>query len=119
MLVVPAWSDGLVLGQKTAWVGEPAEIGSVVRAWFGVLTSVFVQPAARVGSSATGAERPSAASCGSPAYRLIVQAKTVSRDRLGGEADVAAAYGREAERILAAYAPPTSSTQHSTSPKCS
>ena len=51
------------------------------------------------------------------AYRLVVEAKIASQDRLGRAADVAAIYDREAARLLAEYAPPTSSTQHSTSPK--
>ncbi len=40
------------------------------------------------------------------AYRLIVQAKIASRERLGPEADVIAAYAGEAERVLAEYPPP-------------
>lgn len=51
------------------------------------------------------------------AYRVIVQAKMASRARIGREADVAALYGREAERLLAEYDAARSSTQHSTSPK--
>lgn len=51
------------------------------------------------------------------AYRVIVQAKTASRVRLGREADVVALYEREAERLLAEYDAARSSTQHSTSPK--
>jgi glycosyltransferase involved in cell wall biosynthesis len=54
-------------------------------------------------------------------YRVIVQAKLASRERLGTAADVERGYGQEAERVLAGYgdAAGKRASTHSTSPKCS
>jgi glycosyltransferase involved in cell wall biosynthesis len=59
-------------------------------------------------------------------YRIVVHAKIASRHRLGSAATVDREYQRAAEELLAAYgdasdhdAYASSSTKHSTSPKCS
>jgi len=88
-----AWSQTGRMVETTAWVGEPTNIVAQVRAWLGILTSVFVRPGGEGGLLGSGLPAPIATGLwvllGSAVTGLIVLSLVVSAPtRAGGRSFV-------------------------------